>query len=635
MKSIYFFFCLTLVFIVMPAIAQAQDKGSDEKDQPSKKSKPAKEKQKKSAKKSKQLSIVYDFCNDTLYPDREYWVRERDKVTYCIKNINLLLYDVTINKEKADYTDEATLPGNNSDLKNNLRSFSSDFQGFLSQIRENIGVINNTEIIRNLKKENEDKLKKVSLQVDSAIDAGARLKDTVAINLKITGLETGKKDLLVDTIKNKVAIVRIRFLIDSLSNAKRTLKKEVSDEKSRLLNRLLTNTDPESISTRIGEKMKEIDANFATYQNIIIYYENLLAILYQSLSEESVTYGKLIEDRRKVTKEYFPFDEKQMKEGKGMLPQIVDAIYGTKKALIQNTKELLALTYELQTSLDTYEKEKQKDNNSKTALSPSVVAEIAVSKLKLTNLSQLLISIANYNKIDELSNEIQILYKAFEKYTFKVCEKQFDMSGIDNLKYTTEIKPASGLKNVRPLRKESFDFNVNTYGGIKFDISVGAYFNFGLNDHSYFYEHTTLKDTLGAVISDLVKIKKKNDPNQYLPFVGTQLNVYWRLAPAHWGSGFNLGVSTNASDIRMYLGLIQVFGKKERIVLSGGIVGGKIKTLSGQYQENTSYDYTAANFPSTPEMVDSYKIGAYVSFTFNLLNRKGRSLFGPKDSPDK
>lgn len=611
MKSIYFFFRLVSVFIVMPAIVKAQ--------------------------KSRQLSIVYDFCNDTLYPDKEYWVRERDKVTYCIKNINVLLYDITVNKEKADYTDEATLPGNNSDLKNNLKSFSSDFQGFLSQIRENIGVINNTEIIKDLKKKNEADLKAISLRVDSIIDAGTRLKDTITINHKITGLETGKKELSIDTVKNREAIIKVRFLIDSLGNVKTMLKQKVADEKNGLLNRLLTNNDPESISTKIEEKMKQIDNNFVTYQNIIIYYENLYAILYQDLSEESVTYKKLIEDRSNVTKEYFPLDEKQQKEGKGMLPQIVDVIYATKKDLIRNTKELLSLTYELQNSLDAYEKEKQQLQGKppKAALSPTVVMEIAVSKLKLTNLSQLLTSIANYNKIDDLSNEIQVLYKAFEKYTFRVCEKQFEMSGIDNLRYSTEIRPASGLKNVRPLRKESFDFNINTYRGIKFDISVGAYFNLGLNDRSYFYEHTILKDTLGSISSDMVSIKRKNDPNQYIPFVGTQLNVYWRLAPAHWGSGFNLGLSTNASDIRMYLGLIQVFGKKERIVLSGGIVGGKVKTLSGQYEENQVYDYRVDNFPSSPEVVDAYKIGGYVSFTFNLLNRKGRSLFGPKDGSDK
>lgn len=586
------------------------------------------------AQRNRQYPIVYDFGMDTIHPDEEYWVKEKSKVTYCIDNINVLLYDITINKEKADYTDEATLPGNNTDLKNNLKSFSSDFQSFLSQTRENIGTITTTEIIKKLKKENEEEIRKASLQADVAIGAVSRLRDTTRIKNAIAEFEAKKRGLSANVAANKDAISRAQSSIDSLNNTQRKLIEQVAEEKAALLKRMLNSSDPQSITVKIDDKLKQIDSNFYTYQKIIVYYENLYTILYQDLSEGAVSYQKLIKDRKYVTETYFPLDSSQIKGGKSMLSQMVDVIYATKIKLIKHTSDLLALSGELQNSIDAYVRE-HSTRNGKAGISTAAITEITVSKLKLANLSQLLTSITNYNKIDELNNEIQILYKAFDKYTFKVCEKEFDMSGIDNLKFSTVIKPVPGLKNIKPMRKESFDFNINTYQGIKFDISVGAYFNFGLNDHSYFYEHTIAKDTLGAVISDLVNIRKKNDPNQYIPFVGTQLNVYWRLAPAHWGTGFNLGLSTNASDVRMYLGAIQVLGKKERIVLSGGVVGGRIETLSGQYQENVSYDYTAANFPSSPEMVHSYKIGWYVSFTFNLLNRKGRSLFGPKDGSDK
>lgn len=553
--------------------------------------------------------IIYDFSKDSIYPKKDYWFKEDEHVIFKIKNINLLLYNVTINKEKADFTDENDLPGKNLELENGIKSFSTDFQLFINQFIDNVNTINNTETVKGLSKATEERNKKIYK------NAMELMKDTLLIQNQISRI--AQEISLTDNSPNEKVI--------SLNYQKDSLKQLILFRKQKFLVDNLDSNDIATITQKMNDKIKEIEDNFVMYQYMVIYYESLYATLYQNLSRSEISSNTLIASRDSLTQIFFLNKEVKSRPGVTDLSRMIEEIFKTKMSLIKKTRELNLLTLQLQKSID-----RQQLQNQKIPNKPKDV-DLLLAKGMLTNLSQLLSNTATLNKIDDLSNEIQILYKSFETYTFELSEKELDLSGIDNLRYNVKIVPSTTLKNIKPIRKESFTININTYQGIKFDISVGAYFNIGLADRDYYYDHSIVKDNAGVVVSDLVKIKEKKNQNSFIPFVGTQLNVYWRPGPRHYGLGFNFGLSTNSSELRYYLGIANVFGKKERIVLSAGIVGGRVKTLSGQFNQHDTYDFKSDNFPSSPEVVDAFKIGGYVSITFNLFNKKGRSIIGIAD----
>lgn len=259
-------------------------------------------------------------------------------------------------------------------------------------------------------------------------------------------------------------------------------------------------------------------------------------------------------------------------------------------------------------------------NENKEHFTQSFIGDLSSIKLLVLNMYesyQKALDALMSEKINELAIETQRLYSSFSKDNDEIHLKEYDLRNVDIIKLDVSIDPREkGVAYIT--RKEKFSTIIKTYGGIRFDVSAGLMFNFNLNNRSYYYDSSGFN-------SDTVKIYEKKENNTYLPFIGSQLNVYWNkpwknpLSP-----GLSIGVSTNMTDLRYYLGLCLVMGNKDRIVLSGGLVGGKVEVLSGQYDLDKPYKFS--NLPDKPETEAAFRIGSYLSLTYNLTSNKAKSF---------
>jgi hypothetical protein len=360
------------------------------------------------------------------------------------------------------------------------------------------------------------------------------------------------------------------------------------------------------------KSIKSIEIKTEWLNQAILYYNNLFILLQ---SEDPIE--DLIQKRNQLTNFYF--GDRIEKNGEiirftvaymqiNSLRQRVISNISIKKDYIQNIINVIKIIESLS----------DEEGGSisipimyKTQL--ELVKQASISyESRLERISTILLS----DKIDNLANEIQKIYMSFDKDNFNVSIKEFDLENVDLVQLEVIIEPKSSALGYK-FRKENFTTNIRTYGGLRYDVSAGLMFNFNLNDRSYFYDPTDF-------VSDTVRITQNADRNSFLPFIGSQLNIYinkpfkFPISP-----GFNIGLSTNLTDIRNYLGVCLVIGNKDRIVLSGGVVTGQIDVLSGQYETNNIY--LRSDLPEIPEVIKSFRLGSYLSITYNLSSNKAKS----------
>ncbi|ABG58191.1 hypothetical protein [Cytophaga hutchinsonii] len=229
------------------------------------------------------------------------------------------------------------------------------------------------------------------------------------------------------------------------------------------------------------------------------------------------------------------------------------------------------------------------------------------------------------DKIDIFASNIQKAYMSFEKSNYEVHIKEYDLRNIDVVKLDVTIEPKNNALGYKS-RKEKFSSIIRTYGGLRFDVSAGLMFNMNLNDRSYYY------DSSGFASDTSIIVRAKNR-NSYIPFVGTQLNVYankpWR---APFSPGVCIGVSTDLKDLRYYLGGCMVIGNQDRIVFSGGLAGGQVNILSGNYDTNKAY--LTSSLPDAPVTEEAFRLGYFFSITYNLTSNNTKA-FGEQFSKTK
>jgi hypothetical protein len=126
-------------------------------------------------------------------------------------------------------------------------------------------------------------------------------------------------------------------------------------------------------------------------------------------------------------------------------------------------------------------------------------------------------------------------------------------------------------------------------GGLKIDFSAGIGLT-GLRDYSYFIKDTTvayLRDTVGggtSVDTSGKIIRRENDGKFDVRF-GILMHVYPRLS-SNYNVGLTVGISTNTNlDINLITGGSLLLGSTRRLVLTAGVIFGKVNRLSNSVQE--------------------------------------------------
>lgn len=347
----------------------------------------------------------------------------------------------------------------------------------------------------------------------------------------------------------------------------------------------------------------------------ILYYSNLFILL-----KSGDTFEKLLVKRDSLTDFYYKdriFNNDEIIRFSVAYNQIISIRQRILYDISKKNQHAQIVLNNVRIIKSLYDEEKDKDNNNFLTIYSTQLELIEQTSIALQDQLKRISSILSSDRVDNFANEIQKLYMSFEKGNFEVNIKEYDLENVDLVKLKVFIEPKTSALGYKA-RKVNFTTNIRTYGGLRFDVSAGLMFNFNLNDRSYFYDST-------EYVSDTVRITQITDRNSYLPFIGTQLNIYInKPLKSPISPGINLGVSTNLTDIRYYLGMCLVVGNKDRIVLSGGIVTGQVDVLSGQFE--TKRLYLKSDLPEIPEVVKAFKTGSYFSITYNLSSNKAKSF---------
>lgn len=233
-------------------------------------------------------------------------------------------------------------------------------------------------------------------------------------------------------------------------------------------------------------------------------------------------------------------------------------------------------------------------------------------KPELTNLSDKAIVdsiLKNTNKIDSLNIPIKIasLYykinvQSFSIYTF------IPQPNADDLIVSITAKPNSEFNKVKDEIKIEVPFKVK--GGFKLDFSTGFFLS-NVANKEYVNKPNFINDSINGYY-----LFKSEDKPMSFGFAG-YMHAYCRNA-ANINVGLSLGIGIDQNiQVKIMPGISILLGRKERFIINGGMVIGKVKELSNVQDVNHLYKEKVE-----PVYTDSYKIGYFVGISYNLSKWK-------------
>lgn len=184
-----------------------------------------------------------------------------------------------------------------------------------------------------------------------------------------------------------------------------------------------------------------------------------------------------------------------------------------------------------------------------------------------------------------------------ENYSFTPTE---DVHTLSIKLIPTDSAEVAGArtKTLSPIR-------LPVYGGLKVNASVGLSFaGFFNRPQDYFVQN-------GVIVGD--------DLDPFLPIVTSFFHFYPQSKrTVSVGGSFGLGVGIggdNAGLQTYFFGPSLIMGKGQRIVLSSGLMGGKVERLGQGLQLGDTYDQTVIPTKSI------YELGYFLGISFNIMGQ--------------
>ncbi len=211
-----------------------------------------------------------------------------------------------------------------------------------------------------------------------------------------------------------------------------------------------------------------------------------------------------------------------------------------------------------------------------------------------------------------LYDEVEFLYSELgNKNNFTAVAPPVQMDD-DMVTYKINITPTATRSLTAFRNPMEFKFDVPTRGGLKTDFSVGPVVSFGKNarDHKYY------KDSTG----ELQELKNKNEIS---PSLAALMHFYARSGKStSYGGLFGIGVgfqSTSDVNASLFFGASIVMGKKQKIMLNGGVSYLRVERLqSDQYKigEGLPAD---TDISTVTEKV--FKPSPFLSISYNITTK--------------
>lgn len=156
-------------------------------------------------------------------------------------------------------------------------------------------------------------------------------------------------------------------------------------------------------------------------------------------------------------------------------------------------------------------------------------------------------------------------------------------------------------------RQEMAPINIEVYGGLQINASVGVNFGqFATSPQTYYVRDSFLR---------------AEDESNIIPFLTTSVHFYFQSKRnMSYGGSFGVGMAlTNNENLEtptFFLGPSVIIGKNQSFTVSAGAMGGRIRRLSQGYSVGDRYSSDANVVPTKTK----YELGYYLGISFNMGN---------------
>jgi hypothetical protein len=216
------------------------------------------------------------------------------------------------------------------------------------------------------------------------------------------------------------------------------------------------------------------------------------------------------------------------------------------------------------------------------------------------------------NKIHELVNN----YNMINESNFTFMTEAIEVKS-DEVNFEIKINSDKQLPCNAPT-KVLISETYKTKGGWKIDFSSGVFFNGGNDDFlGRELKYKTINDST-------VQIQSADGGKRLLLSLGALMHIYYRTGgKVNIALSPGLSTSTAFDALNFHLGGSAIFGRKNRIVLTGGITMREAKILDKNYQYNTNY--ARKDVPESPATIKVFpQVGWFVSLTYNFSKFKSQ-----------
>ncbi|MBL0013616.1 MAG: hypothetical protein IPP30_07635 [Flavobacterium sp.] len=225
--------------------------------------------------------------------------------------------------------------------------------------------------------------------------------------------------------------------------------------------------------------------------------------------------------------------------------------------------------------------------------------EVTYSKVDITDLRKRLNNV-------EIIDSVLSTEKAFTIVSDPVQPLE------DYVEFKVKIKQSRSLGSSM-IRENDRDFTYMEYvrNGVRWDVSVGPVFDFGIKNQEYEIQKTD--DNKYKII--------ENNSSQFTPTVAGMLHTSFRTNNM-FAFGFTLGVSINVTDLNFnsfFPGVSLLIGKREKIVFTVGPAFKKVNQIKEIYKDNRIVDEQIQVTDLTSEQ---YKIGFFFGLSYNLTSKQ-------------
>ncbi len=175
-----------------------------------------------------------------------------------------------------------------------------------------------------------------------------------------------------------------------------------------------------------------------------------------------------------------------------------------------------------------------------------------------------------------------------------------------NLTFRVLQKRDSAAAEEPTLVKER-SLRIEARGGLKVTASVGVTFG------QFFSPGQSYSVNDGFIVGE--------DDGAFSPSIASFLHFHgYRGQRATLGGSFGVGFPVLANgenqSIQFFLGPSLVLGASQKLILSGGFMGGRVQRLAKGFRVGDAFDANNGDIPT----VGKYELGAFVGLSFNLGN---------------